>query len=406
MALLTSLGWTVVVLVGLTGLAWLARHIDLTVSQRSSPALGPNTFPAPSQQDCSGWPMISVLVAAKDEQAVLEKCLRSMLDQDYPNFEVLVINDRSRDQTGPIAERLAAADSRLRVLHVREGELAEGWFGKNNAMRLGVQAARGQWFCFTDADCSQTSRSSLSQAYQYARANKTEFLSVLPMLVARGFWEKVIQPVCGGIMVFWFRPNRVNDPADRTAYANGAFMLMDKQAYWKIGGHEPVKAEVNEDIHMARLAKQAGINLRVVQNDGLYVARMYEGLHATWRGWSRIFYGSFVQRRRLIVSLVAMFVMGVLPCATCLAGLIGLLAGSTNPLAWAALAAGAWSILTQQSVLWRFYPLTGIPRFLTPTYSLGAAVAVAIIANAIRKVGGRSAVVWRGTTYMGKQRVG
>ena len=254
--------------------------------------------------------MISVLVAAKDEEAVIEKCLRSMLDQDYPNYEVILINDRSRDQTGPIAERLAGENSKLRVLHVREGELAEGWFGKNNAMRLGEQAARGQWFCFIDADCTQTSRSTLSQAYQYARKHESEFLSVLPRLEAHGFWEQVLQPVCGGILVFWFRPGRVNNPAKPTAYANGAFMLMSKDAYWRIGGHEPVKGEVNEDIHMAALAKRAGVRIRVVQNEGLYITRMYDGFRATWRGWSRIFYGSFVERRRLIISQAVMLADG------------------------------------------------------------------------------------------------
>ncbi|MDD4889570.1 MAG: glycosyltransferase [Phycisphaerae bacterium] len=401
MIALTALAWFFVCLVMLTVLIWLSRHIEISREGRLNPPLTPTSFPAPNAQNASDWPMISVLVAAKDEEAVIEKCVRSMLDQDYPNYEVILINDRSGDRTGQIGDALARENPRLRTLHVKE--LKEGWFGKNNAMRLGIEAARGQWFCFIDADCTQTSRSTLSQAFQYARKLNVEFLSVLPRLIAHGFWEQVLQPVCGGILVFWFKPQKVNNPAHPAGYANGAFMLMDKNAYWRIGGHEPVKTEVNEDIHMAQLAKQAGVRLRVVQNEGLYVTRMYEGFRATWRGWSRIFYGSFVRRRRLVISLLVMLLMGVTPYVTAIAGWLSLALGAAGTLPWLAAIAGTASILAQQSVLWRFFPMAGIPRRFTPTYAIGAVVALGIFVNAIRKVGGRSAVTWRGTTYMGNK---
>ncbi|MCG3177878.1 MAG: hypothetical protein BIFFINMI_00200 [Phycisphaerae bacterium] len=404
MILLYSLAWFAVGLVSLTALVWLVRHREVSLAVREDPPLRPGDYRPAAECDTADWPMISVLVAAKDEQAVIEKCLRTVLDQDYPNFEVICINDRSGDDTGRIADSIAAADQRLRVVHVTE--LADGWFGKNNAMRLGVEAARGDWFCFIDADCTQVSRQSLSLAYQHAREHGSPFLSVLPQLVADGFWEQVLQPVCGGIMVFWFRPKRVNNPKSRAAYANGAFMLMDKKAYWQIGGHEPVKAEVNEDIHMARLAKADGIRLRVVQNQGLYTTHMYHGFKATWRGWTRIFYGSFVSRGRLFASLAMMVLMGVFPYLSFIGGLIAVLAGATGPLAWGFLIAGGASAFFQQTVLLRFYPLTGIPTRYVVTYILAAFICTAIIINAIRKVGGRSAVTWRGTTYKGKQRVG
>ncbi len=405
MIILSILGWTFAVLTALTAVVWVSRHMDIHRAIHRDPALREGDYPAAAEADTSDWPMISVLVAAKDEEGAIETCLRTMLGQDYPNFEVICINDRSDDRTGEIAEAVAAEDDRLRVLHVEE--LAEGWFGKNNAMRLGVQAARGQWFCFIDADCTQTSPQTLTLAYQYAREQGSTFVSVLPTLVADGFWEQVLQPVCGGILVFWFRPERVNNPAKRAAYANGAFMLMDKDAYWQIGGHEPVKAEVNEDIHMARLAKQAGIALRVVQNKGLYTTHMYHGFSATWRGWTRIFYGSFVSRGRLAASLAMMFFMGMLPYLSLAGGAVALAAGATgSALAWTFFLAGLASAGAQQTVLVRFYPLTGIPTRYVPTYLLAAGICVAILVNAMRKVGGRSTVTWRGTTYRGSERVG
>lgn len=404
--LLVTIGWATAILAGLAMLVWLSRHIELSLAIRNDPALRSDTYPPPDPAGhLQDWPMISVLVAAKDEAACIEQCLRSMLDQDYPNYEVILINDRSSDQTGAIAERIAAENPRLRVIHVSEGELEAGWFGKNNAMRLGVQAARGQWFCFIDADCTQTSRSTLWQAFQHARAHDSNFLSILPRLIAHGFWEQVLQPVCGGILIFWFKPTRVNNPAKQTAYANGAFMMITKDEYWRVGGHEPVKAEVNEDIHLARLAKQAGAKLRVVQNGDLYTTRMYSGFAQTWRGWSRIFFGSFASRRRLVISLLVMLIMGVLPYVSAGVGLAMLALGAGGSLPWVMTIAGLASAAAQQSVLVRFYPLTGISPKFTITYALGAAVGIAIMVNAIRKVGGRSAVVWRGTTYLGKRRV-
>lgn len=403
MTLLIVLGWILVGLVGLTAVVWVARHNEINKAVKVDPPLCPGDYPPADEVDTSDWPMISVLVAAKDEEGAIEQCLRTMLDQDYPNYEVICINDRSGDRTGEIADSIAAENPRLRVIHVTE--LKEGWFGKNNAMRMGVEAARGDWFCFIDADCTQQSRQTLSMSYQFARDRGSRFLSVMPVLVADGFWEQVLQPVCGGIMVFWFRPEKVNDPKKSAAYANGAFMLMEKDAYWQIGGHEPVKAEVNEDIHMARLAKQAGISLYVVQNRGLYTTHMYHGFAATWKGWTRIFYGSFVRKRRLTASLAMMTIMGVLPYLACFGGAIALLAGACGPLAWSIFGVGAASAAAQQTVLFRFYPLTGIPRTYVPTYLLAAGICIAIIINAMRKVGGKSAVTWRGTTYRGNQRV-
>ena len=136
----------------------------------------------------------------------------------------------------------------------------------------------------------------------YALREQVDLLSVLPVLETQTVWERIIQPVAGAVMVFWFNPIRVNDPARKAAYANGAFMLIRKEAYEKVGGHAAVRRQLNEDLHMAKLIKQQGLRLRVVQNDGLYLTRMYRNFHETWRGWSRIFYGCFGTVRQLLIS--------------------------------------------------------------------------------------------------------
>lgn len=382
------------VVLGLVGLVWASRHLEISRADRLLPPLHSGMY-VPSNGEV--LPRISVLVAAKDEEANIEACVRSWMAQDYPDFEIIVINDRSGDRTAAIIDGLAREDSRVKALHVRE--LREGWFGKNNAMRVGMEQADGAWLCFSDADCVQSSPRSLMVAMRHALEQGSEFLSVLPLLEMHGFWEQVIQPACGGIMMLWFNPMKVNDPRRAHAYANGAFMLMSRACYDKLGGHEPVKTEVNEDMHMARRAKQMGLRLRVVTNSDLYRVRMYNSFAQAWRGWSRIFYGCFGSFRRLIVSLLVILFVSLLPWASLIGGVIGLLAGSQlSGLGRMTLVAAAACAL-QLSVLVRFYRISRVSPLLAPTYPIAAVLAAGMLISAIKRLGGMGTTTWRGTTY-------
>jgi len=393
------------VLLALVAGVWASRHRAINRARRNFPPLTANTFPSP----VSDPPRVSVLIAAKDEEANIEAAVRTLLDQDYPNFELIVVNDRSSDRTGEILEsiRTGQVDGRLQVIHVEH--LRDGWFGKNNAMREGVARARGEWLCFGDADCCQTSNRTLSAAVDYARANKIDFLSLLPELETHSVWERIIQPVCGAVMVFWFNPERVNDPAYSEAYANGAFMLMTRTCYEAIGGHEAVRAELNEDMRMARLAKERGQRLFMVQNDGLYRVRMYSGLREIWRGWSRIFYGCFGTFRRLRVTMLMLLATNVFPYASLLIAVAVLLVqgwtGAGAGWHWVAGASGL-AVLLQQTVIVRFYKLSRANPAWAPTFILGALVCIGMLANSMLKLRGRTPTTWRGTTYRDKEVVG
>jgi cellulose synthase/poly-beta-1,6-N-acetylglucosamine synthase-like glycosyltransferase len=187
----------------------------------------------------------------------------------------------------------------------------------------------------------------------------------------------------------------VNSPDPNYAYANGAFMLMPRATYDAIGRHEVVRATLNEDMHMARLAKRAGLKLRVIRNEGLYRVRMYTGFKQIWRGWSRIFYGCFGTLVKLVRSLLLLSVMSILPWVILIAALATGYGGA--PLLVAALAA----VAAQQSVLWRFYHVSGIARPWALTYPLGAAVCLGMIVSALGKLRGSGTTNWRGTTYRG-----
>ncbi len=377
-------------LVGI-GLVWLRRHFALNRAGDDPVLSEQDAVPPPD-----GWPSLTILVAGKDEEPNIARCLAGLLAQEYPKLQVIAVNDRSSDRTGHIMDELAARDSRLHVEHIRT--LPDGWFGKNNALRVGLQHAQGELLAFTDADCTYDSTKLLQAAVAFARANDVEFLSVLPQLEASTLWERIIQPVAGAIMVFWFPPERVNNPRRATAYANGAFMLMTRRAYEAIGGHEYARATLNEDMHMARQAKRVGVRLRVIRGGGLYRVRMYTGFLQIWRGWSRIFYGCFGTFPRLAVSTLMLSVFSLSPY---LSLLLAPLAGAS---AVAIGLAALFAIAGQQSVLMRFYALSGMPPGWALTYPVGSAICCGMTVNAMRRLG-RQTTTWRGTTYHGGAQV-
>lgn len=377
------------------GLVWISRHSAINRALRDESPLSEGDFSGPPQPA----PRISVLVAAKDEEANIDSCVRTLLAQDYPDFQVIAINDRSVDRTPALIDAVQAEyPDRFTALHVEQ--LQDGWFGKNNAMRVGVEQADGEWFLFTDADCRQVSQRTLSLAMHYTLAHRIDLLSLLPVLETCSFWERVIQPVCAAIMALWFQPGKVNNPRKPAAYANGAFMLMHRELYEHIGGHDRVRTEVNEDMHMARLTKEAGRRLHVMQNDNLYLTRMYASLGDTWRGWSRIFFGCFGTFRRLMVSTLVLCFASLLPWASLAVAGTALLFGASGA-GWSSVAgAAAATIVAQQTVMWRFYAVSGCNPRLAPTYVLGAVIALGMLLNAMLKLAGGT-TTWRGTTYRG-----
>ena len=356
-------------------LVWARRHLDLNRAGRD-----PVLSMADATAGTAPLPALSVLVAGKDEEANIGRCLAGLLAQQYPQFEVIAIDDRSGDRTAEIMDRVAAADPRLKAVHVCD--LPAGWGGKNHAMHVGIQHATGEYVCFTDADCNFHTPELLAAAVRFAQRERVDFLSVLPDLETHTFWERVIQPPAGAIMVFWFPPEKVNNPTSPRAYANGAFMLMSRAAYDKIGGHEQFKTALNEDMHFARQAKLIGLRLRVIRGGNMYSVRMYVGIRQIWNGWSRIFYGCFGTWPRLVVSAIFLSVFSLLPPASLL---VSPLLGEIGP--GIALAAGT-TFFAQQSVLWRFYRLSAMPSHWALTYPLGAAMCLAMTLNAMRRLAG------------------
>ncbi len=376
-----------------TAVVWGSRHFLISREHRDGFVLGEKYT-----IEADKLPPVSVVVAAKDEQDNIETCIRSMLSQDYGDFEMVVCNDRSTDKTQQIVESILLEDKRLSLINITE--LPDGWCGKNNAMQHGVAAAKHDWICMIDADCKQTSQLSLAAAVQYAIDNQADLLSVLPEMEMETTWEKIVQPVCSGVMMIWFLPEKVNNPNKSNAYANGAFMLIKRQAYDAVGQHEAIKGCINEDMHMAHKIKSSGLNLRVVRNHNLYSVRMYETLGQMLNGWTRIFYGTFSTFRRLRVSLIVLVTMGLVPW---LAAGLGLgLAGSSGGASWAWWAcgiAGATSALMQLTVCGRFYKLLGSRVYFGWLYPLGCVMAMIAVIRAMLMYRDGAKLIWRDTAY-------
>ncbi len=232
------------------------------------------------------WPSLSVLIPARDEEAVLERCITSLADQSYGGtLEILILDDHSTDRTGAIAERMAESDSR--ILAFKGGDLQPGWKGKPNALRQLAARATGDILLLTDADCV-FQKGALEASVRFREQRHADCLSLIPYLECRSFWEHVVVPL-QYFLVFVTLPIR-NVYANKNpafAAANGAFLLLPRAVYAEIGGHEPVKSEMAEDIKFAQHVKRSGY--RLVYGDGsrIYSVRMYESLRGIWDGFSK-----------------------------------------------------------------------------------------------------------------------
>lgn len=203
-------------------------------------------------------PRVSIIVPARDEQEHLERALTALLELDYPNYEVIAVDDRSSDETGAIMDRLAATHAngrRLRVIHVRE--LPQGWLGKPHAMWTAAKQASGDWFLFTDADIHFRA-DSLRRTMNYAQAKNVDHLVLFPTHTHWGFTKKVMMAGFNILFMFGHRPWRTANPKSRDHIGVGAFNMIRREVYEKIGTFQVLRMEIIEDMRLGKLVKDGG----------------------------------------------------------------------------------------------------------------------------------------------------
>ena len=229
-------------------------------------------------------PMVSVIVPARNEENYVGRCLESLLAQDYPNLEVVVIDDSSEDRTGEIIAGFAARDGR--VVHVSARPKPDGWMGKCWACMEGYGRASGGLLLFTDAD-TVYSAGAVSAAVGQLVSGGLDALTAHPRALVPGFWPAVFVPV-----QLCFSHNKhsmldVNDPAKKAAYFLGGFFLMRRESYETVGTHEAARGEVYEDMFIGRRAKDAGCRIMMVRGEDGVGAVMGRDLGGIWRDGRR-----------------------------------------------------------------------------------------------------------------------
>ncbi|MEO8430046.1 MAG: glycosyltransferase [Acidobacteriota bacterium] len=228
-------------------------------------------------------PFLSIVVPARNEERAVGEGVASLLAQDYPSFEVIVVDDRSTDRTREILDAVPAKD-RLRV--VTGAEPPAGWLGKPHALWQGARAARGELFLFVDADVRYHPRA-VSQAVAFLSRRNADFVCLFPRLETVTFWESVLMPNldCAVFLGPAFLANR--DRPRWLAAGGGAGNLVRRAAYEAIGGHEPLRTSVIDDVRLALAIRAAGFRTRVVLAKDRVAVRMYHGFREVWNGFTK-----------------------------------------------------------------------------------------------------------------------
>lgn len=297
--MLPAWGWWAAVVFSLLVLMELAR-LDLLFFRglRSEPRL----TDVPLGDDRSNGPLVSVIVAAKDEERFIEGCARSILGSAYENIEVVLVNDRSTDRTAALMQELAAGDPRIKAVSI--GDLPEGWTGKTHAMYHGVNASTGELLVFTDADAVMHA-DTIPRAVGFLRAKGLDMLSLLPGFTRRGFAEDVAYlHMAMGIQLF-FPLTDVNDPTKPASLASGCFIMVRRSAYEGIGTWERLRSDLTEDVALSRVLKASGRRIMALRGGSYVQTRPFSAVSEACRFWKRTYYGALERDPRRVLRLVA-----------------------------------------------------------------------------------------------------
>jgi chlorobactene glucosyltransferase len=338
---------------------------------------------------------VSVIIPARNEEANIGTVLESVMASSYDALEIIVVDDRSTDETAAIVRACAAGDSRIRL--VEGEEIPPGWFGKPWACHQGYQSATADILLFTDADTIH-GPALIGHAVGALHARQADLLTVAPHQLCLGFWERVIMPQVWALLGVRYHPRTVNrGKSSRSMIANGQFIMMPRRSYEAIGTHESVKGAVAEDLALAQRTAATGRQVFFAFATELMATRMYRGLGQLVEGWSKNMYLGGRQslhdhpalRALLPVFFSLVGIFWLTPLALWVAGAMwgapvlmtgGVVATLLSVLFWALVSAGM-----------------KIPAWYGLFYPLGVVSLMYIAGRSIFR--GDRRVEWRGRTY-------
>jgi len=372
-------------------LAWLGLLVLLLIGRSRMMRLRQKAYPLPER-----LPKVTVIIPAKDEAERIEQCVRSVLAMDFASFDVIAIDDRSRDNTGQILDRLEPeAKGRLRVVHVAPDALPAGWLGKCNALFVGSRAAtQSDWLLFVDSDVI-VQQDALRATLALAAHRKYDVLTILTRLECDSFLERMMLPLCAGLWSVMFRISLTNDDNGETAAANGQFFLVRRTAYEAVGGHAAVRDQIVEDVELMRLLKSRGFRTRFMFGSHLAATKMHSTLRQMFHGWGRIFSGT--ARRETAPILLAttfLIVAGFSVYPALFYGIVRIVRVGDG--IW--LLAGVCHWLLMMLFLAMIYRGSGNRARYMHLFPVSASLLVAFLAYSLRLCRtGR--VTWRGTQF-------
>jgi len=331
-------------------------------------------------------PTVSVVVAARNEARTIAPALRSLLELDYPDLEILVVNDRSTDGTGEILDREAALrPDRLRVFHL--STLPPGWLGKNHALHVAAGEARGDWLLFTDADVVFHPLA-LKRAAGYSIEQRLDHLAIAPSLRMKGVMLDLFAGAFALLFSQFARPWLASRPGSRFHIGIGAFNLVRADAYRAVGGHHPISMRPDDDLRLGRILKQNGFRQTMAFGNGDVAVEWYSSVAEATRGLEKNSFAAFdYSLPRALGGSLLLFLVGVFPFAA--------LFFTSGPTFWL-------NALTSALVVLLYAGSTrasGSQILLSPAFPLAALLVLFIIARATALTLINDGISWRDTHY-------
>jgi hypothetical protein len=375
-----TLQFAITALLGVLAAVWLMLGVQTARGIQRLPRL-PAVAPLADGQ----LPSVSLLVSARDEAEKMPTALRSMLALDYPDFEVIAVDDRSADATGEILRELSASCKRLRT--VRVDALPAGWLGKPHGLQTAYEHSRGEWLVFTDADV-RFHPAVLRRAVSLALERGYDHLTLFPLMEMSGFWEKTLMTyfLLGGFI--YSRAWTIPDPGSRSYAGVGAFQLLRRSVYEAAGTHRRLALEVVDDMKLGKLVKQAGYVSGVALSEDFLRLRWHSGVENIIRGTEKNFFAAAGFRLAHAAGQIG-FVLLISVCPFLALPFAG---GWARALAGAA-AACATLLHARVTRLGRVSPLYGL------THPIGALLFSYMLSRSVFITLRQKGIYWRGTFY-------
>jgi len=382
--------YAVVVVLWLIGLV-LVRRLRLDDIVRLTLAADATRAGAPA-----ATARLAVYVAAHNEERRIESCLGRLLEQDYPQMTVTVINDRSTDRTAELVRQVAAKDARVRLVEV--SELPPGWVGKTHALAVATRQIDADYLLFVDGDC-RLAPGAVRTLMGKVAAEGIDFLTLWPRLELVSPSEQWLTPPAIWLLAAWtILASLRRGGRDNVQMGNGQFLLMSRSGYERIGGHEGVAAELAEDAILAAKAAEAGLKCQACSGDGVYVTSRDNKPATTFNALTRVLIGSLVEPWKMLVSQQLLLggcavPVWMLPLATT----IGVITG--EPAAWACAAAAVVHWVFMSIALRPMFDLVFAKRGGIWHFPIGALVCAGVTVRAYLVMTGRGTVRWGTSRY-------